>query len=100
MAEYSYTYVPGKEGVDAVTSATEKYFASRGLLYTYRGVKEVDTSHLHLKEWLNCIRQGNGARPSCHIDAAFEEAMTAHMGTIAYKEGRRVYWDKEKEQIC
>ncbi len=94
-----YTYVPGKEGVDAVTSATEKYFASRGLLYTYRGGKEVDTSHLHLKEWLNCIRQGNGTRPSCHIDAAFEEAMTAHMGTIAYKEGRRIYWDTEREAI-
>ncbi|MBP6977669.1 MAG: Gfo/Idh/MocA family oxidoreductase [Bacteroidales bacterium] len=95
-----YTYVPGKDGVDAVTSATEKYFASRGLLYTYRGGKEIDTSHLHLKEWLNCIRQRNGARPSCHIDAAFEEAMTAHMGTIAYKEGRKVYWDREKEVIC
>lgn len=94
-----YTYVPGKDGVDAVTSATEKYFASRGLLYTYRGGKEVDTSHLHLKEWLNCIRLGNGARPSCPIEAAFEEAMTAHMGTIAYKEGRRVYWDKQQEAI-
>ena len=94
-----YSYVPGKDKVDAVTSATEKYFAGRGLLYTYRGGKEVDTSHLHLKEWLNCIRRGNGARPSCHIDAAFEEAMTAHMGTIAYKEGRRVYWDSGRESI-
>jgi predicted dehydrogenase len=94
-----YSYVPGKDKVDAVTSATEKYFAGRGLLYTYRGGKEIDTSHLHLKEWLNCIRQGNGALPSCHIDTAFEEAMTAHMGTIAFKEGRRVYWDKEREVI-
>jgi predicted dehydrogenase len=94
-----YSYVPGKDKVDAVTSATEKYFAGRGLLYTYRGGKEVDTSYLHLKEWLNCIRQGDGTRPSCHIDAAFEEAMTAHMGTIAFREGRRVYWDREREAI-
>lgn len=95
-----YTYVPGQEGVDAVTSATEKYFAARGLLYTYRGGKPVDTTHLHLMEWLNHIRLNNGTQPSCNIDQAFEEAMSAHMGTIAYKEGRRVFWDKDKEEIA
>jgi predicted dehydrogenase len=94
-----FTYVPGQGAVDAVTSPTEKYFAGRGLLYTYRGGKAVDTTHLHLREWLNCIRAGNGAQPSCNIDQAYEEAMTAHMGTISFKEGRRTYWDKEKEVI-
>jgi hypothetical protein len=94
-----YSYVPGQEGVDAVTSATEKYFASRGLLTTYRGGKPVDTTHLHLKEWLNHIRLKKGTQPSCDIDQAFEEAISAHMGTIAYREGRRVYWDKDKEEI-
>jgi len=94
-----YTYVPGSEGVDAVTSATEKYFASRGLLYTYRGGKPIDTTHLHIKEWLNCIRMNNGTQPSCNIDMAFQEAITAHMGTVAFHEGRRVYWDEGKELI-
>jgi len=94
-----FSYVPGQGAVDAVTSPTEKYFAGRGLLYTYRDGKAVDTTHLHLREWINCIRAGNGAQPSCNIDQAFEEAMTAHMGTISYKEGRRTYWDKEKEVI-
>ena len=94
-----FSYVPGQGAVDAITSPTEKYFAGRGLLYTYRDGKAVDTTHLHLREWLNCIRAGNGAQPSCNIDQAFEEAMTAHMGTISYKEGRRTYWDKEKEVI-
>jgi predicted dehydrogenase len=94
-----FTYVPGSEGVDAVTSATEKYFASRGLLYTFRGGKPIDTSHLHIKEWLNCIRLNDGTQPSCNIDRAFEEAITAHMGTVAFHEGRRVYWDRDKEII-
>jgi len=94
-----FSYVPGQGAVDAVTSPTEKYFAGRGLLYTYRDGKAVDTTHLHLREWINCIRAGKGAQPSCNIDQAFEEAMTAHMGTISYKEGRRTYWDKEKEVI-
>jgi predicted dehydrogenase len=31
-----FTYQPGFKGIDAVTSATEEYFVSRGLLYTSR----------------------------------------------------------------
>ncbi|MCD8166651.1 MAG: Gfo/Idh/MocA family oxidoreductase [Bacteroides sp.] len=93
-----YTYVPGKNNVDAVTSATELYFAQRGLLYSYLGGKRYDTTFLHVREWLECIRNRD-LKPSCDIDAAFEEAMTAHMGTRAYLEGRTMYWDKEKEEI-
>jgi len=91
------SFVPGKKDIDAVTSATEQYFAGRGLLYTYRGGKRVDTTHLHIKEWLGCIR--NGGEPSCNIDQGFDEAITAHMGTIAYREGRRVQWDRDNEKI-
>jgi predicted dehydrogenase len=91
------SYVPGKKNIDAVTSATEQYFAGRGLLYTYRGGKRVDTTHLHVREWLNAIRTGE--KTSCNIDRGFEEAISAHMGTIAYREGRRVRWDREEERI-
>ena len=92
-----YTYIPGRKNVDAVSSATEQYFAGRGLLYTYRNGRRVDTTHLHIKEWLEAIR--TGGKTSCDIDMGFEEAMTAHMGTIAYREGRRVEWDAENERI-
>jgi len=92
-----FTYVPGQSKVDAVTSATELYFAQRGLLYTYVNGKRYDTTHLHMREWLECIRQGQ--TPSCNIDMAFQEAMTAHMGTRAYLEGRTMYWDSDKKEI-
>lgn len=92
-----FTYVPGQSRVDAVTSATELYFAQRGLLYTYVNGKRYDTTHLHMREWLECIRQGQ--TPSCNIDQAFEEAITAHMGTRAYLEGRTMYWDKDRKEI-
>ena len=77
-----YTYVPGQDSSDSVTSPTELYFAQRGLLYTYVNGKRYDTTHLHIREWLECIRQKK--TPSCNIDQAFEEAMTAHMGTRAF----------------
>lgn len=92
-----YTYVPGQNSSDSVTSPTELYFAKRGLLYTYVNGKRYDTTHLHIREWLECIRQGK--TPTCDIDSAFDEAMTAHMGTRAYLEGRTMYWDKDKEEI-
>jgi predicted dehydrogenase len=91
-----YSYIPG-QGVDAVSSATELYFANRGLLYTYRGGKRVDTTHLHLREWLDCIR--SNTQPSCNIDAGFQEAITAHMGTLSYHNKKQVFWDKENEKI-
>jgi predicted dehydrogenase len=91
-----YTYVPG-QSVDAVSTATERYFAERGLLYSYISGKRYNTTFLHLKEWISCIRSGK--QPSCGIDQGFEEAITAHMGTRAYLEGRTMYWDKDKEEI-
>jgi len=92
-----FTYTPGSKGLDAVTSATEKYFAGRGLLYTYRGGKRYDTTHLHILEWLEAIRN-NGAT-SCGADLGFQEAITAHMGTLSYLEGRKVEWDHENNRL-
>ena len=93
-----YSYVPGKNNVDAVTSATELYFAQRGLLYSYLNGKRYDTTFLHIREWLECIRD-RSKKTSCGIQAAFEEAITAHMGTRSYLEGRTMYWDKDKQEI-
>lgn len=92
-----FTYQPGLKGINAVTSATEKYYLSRGLTYTYKDGKQVDISHLHLKEWLDCIR--NGGTPSSDIDKGFEVTIACHMATKSYRERRRVEWDPIKQRI-
>jgi len=92
-----YQYDPAANGTDAVTSATAKYFADKGLLWTYRDGKRVDSTFLHLREWLSCIR--NGGKPSCGIQEGFEEAITAHMGGLSYKLGKRIDWDPVKQKI-
>ena len=92
-----YLYIPGRKGADGFATATEQYFASRGLMYTYRDGKRVDTTHLHIKEWLNCIRAR--IQPSCDIDQAFEEGMSAHMATQATLENRTAFWDEENMEI-
>jgi predicted dehydrogenase len=92
-----YSFIPGKKGADGFATATEQYFASRGLLYTYRNGKRVDTTHLHIREWINCIKAGT--QPSCNIDQAFEEGISAHMATKALRENRTTYWDADKMEI-
>jgi len=94
---FQYTSGSSSNSIDAVSSATAKYFAGRGLLYTYRQGKRVDSTFLHIKEWIDCIRTHQ--QPSCNIDQGFQEAATAHMATLSLREGVKVYWDKEKEMI-
>jgi hypothetical protein len=86
-----FAYLPGSDGIDAVTTATQKYFASRGLMYTMRDGKRVDPTYLHVKNWLDCIR--NGGTPDCGLDRAIEEGVTCQMATISYLTGRKVEWD-------
>ncbi|MFI5207670.1 MAG: Gfo/Idh/MocA family protein [Gemmatimonadales bacterium] len=93
-----FTYQPGFGGIDAVTSASTEYFASRGLLYTYHGGRRFSAYHLHVKEWLDAIREGG--RTSCNIERGFEEAITCHMATRSFLEGRRVTWDPVRRRIA
>jgi predicted dehydrogenase len=92
-----FTYRPGFKGIDAVTSATEQYFASRGLLYTYRGGRRVSAYHLLIAEWLDVIR--DGGETSCNIERGLEEAITCHMATRSYQLGRKVEWDPVARRI-
>lgn len=92
-----YIFDPAAGDVDGITSATSKYFADKGLLWTYLDGKRVDTSMLHLKEWLAAIRHGTPV--SCGIDEGFEEAMSAHMAGLSWKLGRRMEWDPVMEEI-
>ena len=92
-----YNYSPGSKQIDGVTSATSQYFANKGLLYAYRDGKRVDPTHLHIKDWLDCIREGR--QPKCNVDVAFEEAVTCAMATESYLTGRRVEWDPKKRKL-
>jgi predicted dehydrogenase len=89
---------PGSGGdVDAITSATEKYYASRGLTTTNINGRNVDVTHLHIKQWIDCIR--HGGETSCNIERAFEEGVATLMANKSYLEKRRVEWDPVNRRI-
>jgi hypothetical protein len=91
------SFNPTSGKVDAVTSASARYYAGRGLTTTMINGHPVDITHLHIKEWIDCIR--NGGTPSCNIERAFEEGVTTLMAHKSYVEKRRVEWDAVNRKI-
>ncbi|UCD38329.1 MAG: Gfo/Idh/MocA family oxidoreductase, partial [Fidelibacterota bacterium] len=91
------SYQPGSRGIDAITSASEQYYAARGLIYTYRDGQQVNVTHLHLQEWLDAIR--NDTRLSAPIQSGVEVSLACHMATKAYRENRKVRWDPVRRRI-
>ena len=91
------SFNPNRGSIDAVTSATEKYYAARGLTTTTINGINVDVTYLHIKEWIDCIRSGK--TPSANIEMAFEEGVTCLMAHKSYVEKRRTEWDPVKRRI-
>ncbi len=90
-----YYYEPEAD-VDAVSSATSKAYLKGGWGSTFIDGKIVDTTFLHLKEWIDAIR-GHG-KTSCDIDTGFEESVTFNLANVAYRSKRPVIWDPVNEK--
>jgi predicted dehydrogenase len=85
---------------DTVLLYAPRHSAARGTAamvnddqITWRHGHLYDASYLHLREWIDCVR--HGGVPSCGIEQGFEEAVTSHMATLAYRLGRRIEWDHQ-----
>jgi predicted dehydrogenase len=57
-----------------------------------------DDSQPHLDNWIDCIRTP-GRQPNGHIHTGFWHSIGTIMATRAYREGRKLYWDRRKEEI-
>ncbi|MEN8250868.1 MAG: Gfo/Idh/MocA family oxidoreductase [Bacteroidota bacterium] len=83
--------------IDGISSATERYYAERGLINTTIDGMDVDITHLHFKEWIDVIR--NGGTTGCNIDKAFQDTVAVLMVHKSYVEQRKVEWDPVKKRI-
>ncbi len=93
-----YLYDPAAGAADAVSSATSQYFADKGLMWTYIDGKRVDSTFLHMREWISAMRNKD-VKVSCGIQEGFEEAIVAHMTGLSWKLGRRIEWDEQNGVI-
>lgn len=95
-SEPLYIYNGGSE-FDAVSSATAKAYIKGGYGPTYIDGKVIDASFLHVKEWLDAIR--NQTKTSCDIDQGFDEAVTFNLANLAYVNKKQVLWNAESEKV-
>lgn len=52
---------------------------------------------LHVKNFLECMKTRE--KPACDIETGAHIARIAHLGNIAYRLGRKVFWNHEKQQF-
>ncbi len=57
-----------------------------------------DDSKPHLGNWIDCMRARN-PKTNGHIETGFWHSVGAIMATRAYREGKKMYWDRSKEEI-
>ena len=56
---------------------------------------ENDGQPIHVRNFLDCLRSRQ--RPTADIEVAHRSTNTCHLGNIAYRVGRKLTWDSEKE---
>jgi len=57
-----------------------------------------DDSKYHLDNWIDCMRD-RSRTPNGNIHTGFWHSVAAIMATRAYREGKKLYWDRVKEEI-
>lgn len=57
-----------------------------------------DDSKYHMANWIDCIRSRN-LMTNGHIHTGFWHSVTSTMATEAYRRGRKLYWDRQREEI-
>ena len=57
-----------------------------------------DDSKYHIDNWADCMRDRN-LETNGHIHTGFWHSVTSAMATQAYRQGKKLYWDRQREGI-
>ena len=57
-----------------------------------------DNMPYHLDNWVDCMRN-RSVVPNGHIHTGFWHSIATIMATRAYREGKKLYWDRKTEEI-
>lgn len=60
-------------------------------------VNQDDNLKYHTDDWFRCMRDRK--QPNGNIDTGFAHAVAVVMATRSYREGRKMYWDRKREEI-
>lgn len=60
-----------------------------------RWVQAADATAAHVRNFIECVR--SRTRPNADVETGHRSTVVAHLGNIAYKIGRKLRWDPQKE---
>jgi len=56
-----------------------------------------DDTSSHMQNFIDCVRSRK--QPNCPFELGFRSAIACQMALVSYREGRRVQWDTQREEI-
>jgi len=56
-----------------------------------------DATDAHLQNFFDCVRSRK--QPNCPFELGFRSAIACRMALVSFREGRRVSWDAQREEI-
>jgi predicted dehydrogenase len=83
---------------EAVKSGKAEIITSKDHQGKLPPVSLSDDSKYHMDNWVDCIRDRN-PQTNGHIHTGFWHSVASIMAKRAYREGKKLYWDKSKEEI-
>jgi predicted dehydrogenase len=86
-----YPEPSGESGPGAVNAA------ATGSRTEALAVAGQDATPLHLENFIQCVRTRR--RPAADVEIGHRSTLVAHLGNIAFRTGRKIHWDAEREQI-
>jgi predicted dehydrogenase len=83
---------------DAVKNGTAEMISSPEHHGNLPPVDMEDYAKYHMDNWIDCIRSRN-QNTNGNIHTGFWHSIGCIMATRAYREGKKLYWDRQKEEI-
>jgi hypothetical protein len=69
----------------------------RALGVPRQGAGNEDYHFLHVKNFIDCVQSRN--RPNSDVEVGHNSMIACHLGNIAFRLGRQVKWDVDKEKM-
>jgi predicted dehydrogenase len=91
LGEYG-TLVVDRRGWEVIPEVSQGKALMEAVPFTVKG--EANGLDLHVQNFLDCIKSREV--PNTSVEIGGHIARIAHLGNIALKTGRKVYWDAEK----
>jgi predicted dehydrogenase len=91
------TLVVDRGGWEVIPEKKEGALLMEAVPFTARDESTGSGLDHHVRNFLECIKTRE--KPRADIEIGAHIARFAHLGNIAYRTGRKVYWDPQKQQF-